>query len=128
MRRLYDRHGAPLVAYARGFVPDAAAAEDVVHHVFLRLLTAQLTKPDAPVAYVYRAVRNAALNARRSGSRLTELNPNPKLKRTYCRNGCILPATRKTSGLFGGGVSDGNTDFDLSPAERWGALERPALK
>ncbi len=75
VRRLYDWHGAALVAYARGFVPDAAAAEDVVRHVFLRLLTAQLTKPDAPVAYVYHAVRNAALNARRSGSRLTELNP-----------------------------------------------------
>ena len=68
VRRLYDQHGPALVAYARGFVPDAAAAEDVVHHVFLRLLSAELTKPDMPVAYVYRAVRNTALNARRSNS------------------------------------------------------------
>ncbi len=74
VRRLYDQHGAALVAYARGFVPDAAAAEDVVHHVFLRLLSADLTMPEAPVAYVYRAVRNAALNTRRSTSRLTELD------------------------------------------------------
>jgi len=63
------------MAYARGFVPDAAAAEDVVHQVFLRLLSAEITMPEAPAAYVYRAVRNAALNARRSGSRLTELDP-----------------------------------------------------
>jgi RNA polymerase sigma-70 factor (ECF subfamily) len=31
--------------------------------------------PDAPVGYVYRAVRNAALNARRSNLRLAELDP-----------------------------------------------------
>ncbi len=81
MRRLYDQHGAALVAYARGFVPDAAAAEDVVHQVFLRLLSAELTIPDVPVAYVYRAVRNAALNARRSSLRLTELDPQSSVFR-----------------------------------------------
>ena len=75
VHRLYDQHGPALVAYARGFVPDAAAAEDVVHQVFLRLLSAELTMSDVPVAYVYRAVRNAALNARRNGLRLTELDP-----------------------------------------------------
>ena len=74
MRRLYDQHGPALVAYARGFVPDAAAAEDVVHQVFLRLLTVELTKPDMPVAYVYRAIRNTALNARRSNLRLAALD------------------------------------------------------
>src|SRR6266851_2964014 len=79
VRRLYDQHGPALVAYARGFVTDAAAAEDVVHHVFLRLLTAELTKPDAPVAYVYRAVRNAALNARRSGLKLKEFDPQSSI-------------------------------------------------
>ena len=75
VRRLYDQHGPALVAYARGFVPDAGTAEDLVHQVFLRLLSAELVMPDAPVAYVYRAVRNAALNARRSSLRLTELDP-----------------------------------------------------
>ena len=81
VRRLYDRHGAALVAHARGFLPDAAAAEDVVHQVFLRLLSAELTMPDAPVAYVYRAVRNAALNARRGSLRLTELDPRSSIFR-----------------------------------------------
>jgi len=75
VRRLYDQHGPALVAYARGFAPDTAAAEDAVHKVFLRLLSAELTMPDVPVAYVYRAVRNAALNARRSSRRLAELDP-----------------------------------------------------
>jgi len=81
VRRLYDQHGSALVAYARGFVTDAAAAEDVVHQVFLRFLSVEIRMPDAPVAYVYRAVRNAALNARRSGSRLTELNPQSSVFR-----------------------------------------------
>ena len=81
VRRLYDQHGPALMAYARGFVPDAAAAEDVVHQVFLRLLSAELTMPDAPVAYVYRAVRNAALNARRGSLRLTELDPRSSIFR-----------------------------------------------
>lgn len=75
VRQLYDQHGPALVAYARGFVTDAAAAEDVVHQVFLRLLSAEITKPDAPVAYVYRAVRNAALDARRNALRQVELDP-----------------------------------------------------
>src|SRR3989442_7488305 len=81
VRRLYDQHGPALMAYARGCVPDAAAAEDVVHQVFLRLLSAELTMPDASVAYVYRAVRNAALNARRCGLRLTELDPQSSVFR-----------------------------------------------
>src|SRR2546427_10754731 len=69
------------MAYARSFLPDDGAAEDVVHQVFLRLLSAELTMPEAPVAYVYRAVRNAALNARRNGLRLVELDPQSSIFR-----------------------------------------------
>lgn len=79
VRRLYDQHGPALVAYACSFVTDAAAAEDVVHQVFLRLLSAEIAMPDVPVAYVYRAVRNAALNARRSGQRDARLDPNSSI-------------------------------------------------
>jgi RNA polymerase sigma-70 factor (ECF subfamily) len=75
VRHLYDQHGPALVAYARSFVTDAVAAEDVVHQVFLRLLSTEIEMPDVPVAYVYRAVRNAALNARRNGQRGAPLDP-----------------------------------------------------
>jgi RNA polymerase sigma-70 factor, ECF subfamily len=74
VRRLYDQHGPALVAYACTFVTDGAAAEDVVHQVFLSLLSAEVVRPNSPAAYVYRAVRNAALNARRSGSRNVPLD------------------------------------------------------
>lgn len=75
VRRLYDQHGPALMAYACSFLSDAALAEDVVHQVFLRLLSTEIQMPDVPVAYVYRAVRNAALNARRSGLKDTPLDP-----------------------------------------------------
>ena len=69
VRRYYDQHGPALVAYACTFVADGAAAEDAVHQVFLKLLRGNTRTPDAPLAYLYRAVRNAALNARRNGQR-----------------------------------------------------------
>lgn len=69
VRRLYDQHGPALVLYASSFVADGGAAEDVVHGVFLKLLRGKQIVPDAPVAYLYRAVRNAALNTRRDRSR-----------------------------------------------------------
>jgi RNA polymerase sigma-70 factor (ECF subfamily) len=67
VRQLYDRHGRALLAYARSFVVDVAAAEDVLHQVFLQLVKGNTTVPDVPLAYLYRAVRNTALNSRRNG-------------------------------------------------------------
>lgn len=66
---LYERHGGALAAYACTFVNDFAAAEDVVHQVFLKLLGNQTMTPDQPIAYLYRAVRNTALNAQRIAKR-----------------------------------------------------------
>jgi RNA polymerase sigma-70 factor (ECF subfamily) len=83
--QLYDRHGPALLAYACSFVSDVAAAEDVLHQVFLRLLQKDTVVPDIPLAYLYRCVRNAALNSRRSTRH--ELQPdlaNP------ARNGVAL--------------------------------------
>jgi RNA polymerase sigma-70 factor, ECF subfamily len=75
VRRLYDRHGPALVGYACSFVRDAAVAEDVVHQVFLRLLSAEIRMPEVPVAYVYRAVRNTALNVQRNELKNVALDP-----------------------------------------------------
>jgi RNA polymerase sigma-70 factor, ECF subfamily len=73
VRQLYQQHGAPLLLYARSFVSDHGLAEDAVHQVFLKLLRGETAMPDAPVAYLYRAVRNTALNARRTVARDTPL-------------------------------------------------------
>ena len=65
IRQLYEQHGAALLLYARSFAVDAAVGEDLVHEVFLKLLRGKTEVPDIPLAYLYRAVRNAALNALR---------------------------------------------------------------
>jgi RNA polymerase sigma-70 factor (ECF subfamily) len=68
IRRLYERHSAILLAYARSLTKDAAGAEDVVQEVFAKLLRGETGVPDVPLAYLFRAVKNGALNARRKRS------------------------------------------------------------
>jgi RNA polymerase sigma-70 factor (ECF subfamily) len=63
--RLWDEHGAVLVLYAQQWCD---APEDVVQEAFL-LLVRQTTAPDNPVGWIYRVVRNRAINAARSRGR-----------------------------------------------------------
>src|SRR5262249_40207495 len=72
-QRLYRHHGAALLAYARSFLPDASAAEDAVHSVFVKLLGGNVTRPESEAGYLYRAVKNAASNVRRSTVRETPM-------------------------------------------------------
>lgn len=74
VRRLYDQHGGALLAYARSFALDRSAAEDAVQLVFLKLLRGETVVPDMPLAYLYRAVRNTALNTQRNSARETSLD------------------------------------------------------
>lgn len=90
VRPLYDHYGPALLAYACSLVGDAATGEDVLHQVFLRLLPGDTVMPDVPVAYLYRAVRNTALNVRRNAKR--EMAPQIGLDAASnlfeSRNGC----------------------------------------
>src|SRR5260370_34998892 len=63
--RLIDEHAAALVLYARQW---CATPEDVVQEAFLKLI-AQKKPPDRLVSWLYRVVRNAAIDARRSPER-----------------------------------------------------------
>jgi len=63
--RLWDDHGPALVLYARQWYD---WPEDIVQEAFL-LLVRQADAPDNPVGWVYRVVRNRAINAGRSRSR-----------------------------------------------------------
>ena len=74
VRQLYERHGPALLAYARSFAADRSHAEDAVQQVFLKLLRGETETPDAPLAYLYRAVRNTALNSRRTIKRDASLD------------------------------------------------------
>ena len=72
-RELYERHGRALLAYACALLRDSSAAEDVLHQVFLNVLRGRTAIDGEPVRYLFRAIRNAALNHIRGQSRDAEL-------------------------------------------------------
>ena len=63
--RLIDEHAAALVLYARQW---CAAPEDVVQDAFVKLVS-QKQPPDKALAWLYRVVRNAAIDASRAAER-----------------------------------------------------------
>ena len=67
LAQVMTQRSAALALYARQWL-DAASAEDVVQEALTALLT-QRTPPDDPVAWTYRAVRNAAIDQTRAASR-----------------------------------------------------------
>jgi RNA polymerase sigma-70 factor, ECF subfamily len=73
VKSLYVKHGATLVAYACSYGLDHASAEDVVHHLFLKMLGKKTFVLQTPLAYFYRATRNASLNLRRDRQHETDL-------------------------------------------------------
>ena len=70
---MYEKHGTALAAYACSCGLDHASAEDVVQQLFLKMLGEKSFHPQAPLAYLYRATRNASLNLRRDRRRETDL-------------------------------------------------------
>jgi RNA polymerase sigma factor (sigma-70 family) len=63
---LYVSHRRALLTYANRIVRDPGRAEDVVQEAFLRLRTAAAANLlEEPVAYLYRIVRNLALDLQR---------------------------------------------------------------
>jgi RNA polymerase sigma-70 factor (ECF subfamily) len=63
-QRVMERAGG-LTLYARQWVDDAASAEDVVQEALTSLL-ARHPSPADPIAWMFRAVRNAAIDQARS--------------------------------------------------------------
>jgi RNA polymerase sigma factor (sigma-70 family) len=66
--RLLDAHGAALVLYAQQWCD---TPEDVTQEAFLALVR-QPAPPENVVGWLYRVVRNGAINARRSAQRRTK--------------------------------------------------------
>jgi RNA polymerase sigma-70 factor (ECF subfamily) len=57
----FEAHAGALVLFARQWLPDRAAAEDVVQDVFVALMN-QSRPPDHLRAWLFTAVRNAAIS------------------------------------------------------------------
>jgi len=66
LTNLFDAHASALTLYARGWLGDDAA-HDVVQDVFVRLASAR--RPQNPKAWLFCAVRNAAISHLRSAQR-----------------------------------------------------------
>lgn len=63
LSHLFETHRAALVAYAVAIIRDRAAAEDVVQEAWIRIQAAEAGgRVDRPDAYLYRTVRNLALD------------------------------------------------------------------
>jgi RNA polymerase sigma-70 factor (ECF subfamily) len=72
VERLYAELGPALLAYGCCLLGDRGRAEDALHQLFLRLLSdgAGALRDQRP--YLYRALRNTALNLRRGEARAQE--------------------------------------------------------
>lgn len=71
----YAEHAPALLAYARSFGLNHHAAEDLLHHVFLKVLESPNDKEVEDIRpYLFRAIRNSALNHQRDHSREVELS------------------------------------------------------
>lgn len=73
---LFLAHRAELVRYASGIMKDDALAEDVVQDAFLRLTAAPAIQGrilTAPLSYIYRIVRNLAVDRYRRREHETRL-------------------------------------------------------
>jgi RNA polymerase sigma-70 factor (ECF subfamily) len=71
---LFTQHRRSLVEYAASIVGSRAQAEDVVQEAWLRFdVVARQRLLGEPLAYLYRIVRNLALDDRRTTARVTRL-------------------------------------------------------
>jgi RNA polymerase sigma-70 factor (ECF subfamily) len=65
LERLYEEQASKLVLYGRALGLSHSESEDVLQEVFVSLIKRE-SPPEQPVFYCLRAVRNRALNSRRS--------------------------------------------------------------
>jgi RNA polymerase sigma-70 factor (ECF subfamily) len=83
---IFLTHRSGLVDYATRIVGDHARAEDVVQEAYLRFDQAASVQIAEPVGYLYRIVRNLALDGRRRQAResLFVIGQSPQSERAAC--------------------------------------------
>ena len=90
-----DEHAAKLLLYARQWVGSHAEAEDVFQEAFVRFWRRRERVRD-PQAYLYRSVRNVAMNSRRSRQRRRRIFSPTIISRRLmkCRSGLRIRRAR----------------------------------
>ena len=66
---LLNEHGSALLLYARQWSNSIADAEDIVQKSFVRFWRSEYTRSENPAPYLYRIVRNTAIDLIRSRKR-----------------------------------------------------------
>ncbi|HZE97864.1 MAG TPA: RNA polymerase sigma factor [Planctomycetota bacterium] len=122
--QLWRRHADRLLLYATTVLSDRAAAEDVLQNVFVRLIAAPPEDIDSEAGYLFRAVRNEALNSIRS-RRLAGRVQSPLFDE-------VVEDPRRTAELAERGRQVEKVLLRLSPEEReavvlkiWGDFSIP---
>lgn len=78
LREVFQTEESPLLRYAYGLTGQRESAEDLVQEAFLRLHTHWL-EVSTPRAWLFRTVRNLALNHLRDSRPLADLDSQPEL-------------------------------------------------
>ena len=115
---LVDRHAAALVLYARQW---CATPEDVVQTAFLKL-AGQAVPPDTVLPWLYRVVRNGAIDAARAARRRQKY----ETRAAAATSSWFLPADDPT-GLDARAAADALADLpgdmrEVLVAHLWGGL------
>ncbi|HEY2118366.1 MAG TPA: sigma factor [Candidatus Acidoferrum sp.] len=114
VKALYERHGPALAAYACCCGLDFASAQDVVQQFFLKLLRGNGPAPEMPLAYAYRAVKNASLNLQRDRRRESEL---PKSEPWFVLEGMERNDVAGTLGSHGNSAQHCGLALPLCPGK-----------
>ncbi len=77
LRQVFDAEESPLLRYAYGLTSQREAAEDIVQDAFMRLHENWL-EVENPRPWLFRCVRNLALNHLRNNKRNTSLETSPQ--------------------------------------------------
>jgi len=95
---LYQQHGPALLAYAASLLGSRALAEDILHQVFIGLLS-KAEQPTEARPYLFKCVRNCALNMRRNGARMVSLDEQQWLVKPQGMMEAGLEVERSLRGL-----------------------------
>ncbi len=82
LRQVFDTEESPLLRYAHGLTAQRETAEDIVQEAFLRLHS-HWHEVETPRPWLFRCVRNLALNHLRKNKRNTSLETNPQTSKEW---------------------------------------------
>lgn len=82
LRQVFDAEESPLLRYAQGLTGQRESAEDIVQEAFMRLHSLW-HEVDSPRPWLFRCVRNLALNHLRNNKHNTSLETQPQTSREW---------------------------------------------